>query len=374
MKLIVFSTLLAILFAVGLGFVVVGFPGGGSSRVASQPAAQPLGSAAAPATAAVAAKPVTAASALPAAGLKGADIGHRADDLAGPVRRTGPASVTIELVAKEVVGNVADGTTYSYWTFNGTVPGPFLRVRLGDTVMLHIHNDGKSTFPHSIDLHAVTGPGGGAGATSVNANEDKSFTFKALNPGLYVYHCASAPVPMHIANGMFGMILVEPAGGLSPAGREFYVMQSELYTNGSFGQKGAFTYNQDKAINERPDYVIFNGSTTSLTSNVLKAKVGEKVRIYFGVGGFLPSSFHVIGEIFDTVYPESSSDALHNIQTTFVPAGGASIVEFTVQVPGRYLLVDHSLTRVFNKGLLGYLDVEGPEDQAIFDGTGESGH
>ncbi len=374
MKLIVFSTGLAVLLAVGLGYAVTGLPGGASSRVASQSFTPTLASTVAPATAAVAARPAAAASASPAASLKGADVGHRADDLAGPVRRTGPASVTIDLVAKEVVGNVADGTTYTYWTFNGSVPGPFLRVRLGDTVTLHLHNDTKSTFPHSIDLHAVTGPGGGAGATSVNANEDKSLTFKALNPGLYVYHCASAPVPMHLANGMFGLILVEPAGGLPPADREFYVMQSELYTSGSFGQKGALQYNQDKAVNERPDYVVFNGSTTSLTSNVLKAKVGEKVRIYFGVGGFLTSSFHVIGEIFDTVYPESSSDALHNVQTTLVPAGGAAIVEFTVQVPGRYVLVDHSLTRVFNKGLLGYLDVEGPEDHAIFDGTGDSGH
>ena len=241
---------------------------------------------------------------------------------------------------------------------------------MGDTVELHLKNNDGSTFPHSIDLHAVTGPGGGANATQVSPGQEKSFTFKAMNPGLYVYHCATPNVAHHITNGMYGLILVEPEGGLPPVDREFYVMQGELYTRGSYGQQGHQQTDLQKLLDEKPEYFVFNGSVGALTDTApLQAQTGETVRIFFGVGGpnFI-SSFHVIGEIFDRVYDQASLTAnpLTDVQTTLVPAGGATMVEFTVDVPGRYILVDHALSRA-NRGLTGYLEVEGPENPEIFE-------
>jgi len=205
----------------------------------------------------------------------------------------------------------------------------------------------------------------------VSPGKDATFTFKALNPGIYIYHCATAPIPQHIINGMYGMILVEPAGGLPKVDHEYYVMQSELYTTTAFGTPGQHEFSMEKLLAENADYVLFNGRVGALTgTGALKAKVGEKVRIYFGVGGFLPSSFHVIGEIFDRVYPEGAfGQPLENVQTMLVPAGGAAAVEFTLDVPGRYTLVDHSLGRALNKGAAGYLEVEGAADPSIFDGA-----
>ncbi len=305
------------------------------------------------------------------------EIAHSPSDLPGPIRRTDPATVRVDLETREVTATLGDGQIYRYWTFGGTVPGPFIRVRLGDTVELHLKNASDSAWPHSIDLHAVTGPGGGSGATQTGAGTMSMFHFKALNPGLYVYHCATLPIPMHVANGMYGLILVEPAGGLPKVDREFYVMQGELYTNAPYGVPGLHTFNQQKMDDERPDYVLFNGRVGGLAGeNALKAKVGEKIRIYFGVGGFLPSSFHVIGEIFDRVYPEGAVgvDPLQNVQTTLVPAGGAAIVELTLQVPGTFLLVDHTLPRALDKGAVGQLVVSGPADPTIFGGGTASGH
>lgn len=314
------------------------------------------------------------AAAAPAASAKPVtvnEIARAASDVPPPIMRTTPARVVVTLEAKEVVAKLDDGQTYNYWTFDGTVPGPMLRVRVGDTVELHLKNAPGGLMPHSIDLHAVNGPGGGSGATAVAPGKEATLTFKALNPGLYVYHCATAPIPMHIINGMFGMILVEPAGGLAKVDREFYVMQSELYTTTPFGTPGHHEFSNDKLLSESPDYVLFNGRVGALTgSGALTAKVGEKVRLYFGVGGFVNSNFHIIGEIFDRVYPEGAlGQPLENVQTTLVPAGGATVVEFTVEVPGRYLLVDHALPRALSKGAAGHLEVEGPPDPSVFDGA-----
>ena len=304
------------------------------------------------------------------------EISRPASDVPPPITRTTPAKVVITMETKEVIASVDQGQTYSYWTFDGTVPGPMLRVRVGDTVELHLKNAANDTMQHSIDLHAVTGPGGGSGATAVSPGKEAVLTFKALNPGLYVYHCATPPIPTHILNGMFGMILVEPVGGLPKVDHEYYVMQSELYTNAAFGTPGHHDFSNEKMLNETPDYVLFNGRVGALTgTGSLTAKVGESVRIYFGVGGFLNSNFHIIGEIFDRVYPEGAlGQPLQNVQTTLVPAGGATAVEFTVQVPGRYLLVDHALPRALNKGAAGYLEVTGAADPTIFDGAAGAGH
>lgn len=289
------------------------------------------------------------------------------------ITRTGPATVKVDLATREVIAEVAPGETYAYWTFNGTVPGPMVRVRVGDTVELSLANATGSTVPHSIDLHAVNGPGGGATATQTAPGKTSTVSFKALNPGLYVYHCATGPIPQHIANGMYGLILVEPEGGLPPVDREFYVVQGELYTNAARGTAGHHEFDYAKLLDKRPDYVTFNGSTTGLTGdNAMTAKVGETVRIYFGVGGFLPSSLHLIGEIFDRVYTEAGGTVNTNVQTTFVPAGGATIVEFKLDVPGTYLLVDHSLGRL-DKGGVAQLKVTGPEDHTIYGGASSGG-
>ena len=308
-----------------------------------------------------------------------ASVSRSPTDLPGPLNRSVPANVRVDLETIEVQGRLADGTGFSYFTFNGKVPGPFLRVRVGDTVEVHLKNESGSTMPHSVDFHAVTGPGGGAVMTQTKPGEETSFSFKALNPGLFVYHCATPMVAQHIANGMYGLILVEPEGGLPAVEREFYVMQGEIYTEQAMGLKGDDTFSLQKLLDEHPEYFVFNGAVGALTKeSPLKAKVGETVRIFFGVGGpnFI-SSFHVIGEIFDRVYDQASltSPPLTNVQTTLVPPGGATVVEFKLQVPGRFILVDHALSRM-ERGLAGYLLVEGPDAPDIYNGkmTSGSGH
>jgi nitrite reductase (NO-forming) len=278
-----------------------------------------------------------------------------------PTGRKKPAHVVVDIEVKEVVAPIAGDTTYTFWTFGGRVPGQFIRVREGDTVELHLKNSPDSKMPHNIDLHAVTGPGGGAPRTFTAPGHQTEFTFEALRSGLYVYHCAAAPVGMHIANGMYGLILVEPPEGLPPVDREFYVMQGDFYTAGGYHEKGLQAFDMQKAIDERPTYVLFNGAEGSLTGpNALHAKVGERVRFYVGNGGpNMVSSFHVIGAIFDRVYREGGTTVESNVQTTLIPAGGAAIVETTMRVPGDYAMVDHSIFRAFNKGAVGTLVVDG---------------
>jgi nitrite reductase (NO-forming) len=302
----------------------------------------------------------------------GADVVRDPTDLPAPLAIREPQTVRIDLEAVEIEGQLADGTTYTYWTFNSKVPGPFFRVRVGDTIEVHMKNLTNSTMAHSVDFHAVTGPGGGATMTQTVPGEETMFTAKALNPGLFVYHCATPMVAQHIANGMYGLILVEPEEGLSVVDREFYVMQGEIYTREAFGSTGHLTENTQALLNEDPEYLVFNGAVGSLTEQKpLKANVGETVRIFFGVGGpNFTSSFHVIGEIFDRVFEQASltSPALTNVQTTTVPPGGATMVEFGLEVPGRYILVDHALARL-QRGLAGFLVVDGPENPEIYSGT-----
>jgi len=315
-----------------------------------------------------------------AQGATGADIVRDPADVPPAIGEREPETVRVELVAEEVVGQLADGTVMTYFTFNGTVPGPMLRVRVGDTVEVAFRNETSSQFPHSVDFHAATGPGGGAVYSNLHPGEETVFTFKALNSGLYVYHCATPSVAHHIANGMYGMILVEPEEGLAPVDREFYVMQGEIYTEEPYGTPGYVRFDHDKMLAEAPEYFVFNGAAGALTSeeHALRANVGETVRIYFGVGGpNFVSSFHVIGEIMDRVYDQASltSPPLTDVQTTLVPPGGATVVEFALDVPGRFILVDHALSRA-ERGLVGHLVVEGEGDPAIFDGelTAGSGH
>jgi nitrite reductase (NO-forming) len=287
------------------------------------------------------------------------------------ITRRHATKVVVNLEVVEVTKKLADGVDYVFWTFGGGVPGKFIRIRAGDEVEFHLNNHQNNKMPHNIDLHAVTGPGGGATSSFTAPGHSSQFSFRALNPGLFIYHCATAPVGMHVGNGMYGMILVEPKEGLPPVDREFYVMQGEVYTTGAYGEEGLQGFDMNKATDERPPYVVFNGAVGSLVGdNALKANVGQRVRLVVGNGGpNLSCSFHLIGEIFDTVYQEGgTTPSQHNVQTTEIPAGGAAMVEFKVEVPGTYVLVDHALFRAFNKGALGMLKVEGPENLLVYSG------
>lgn len=351
-------------------------------------------------------------SAPPAQEVTSSDISRRASDVPPPIARKENKKVVVELETKEVIAELAPGVTYEYWTYNGTVPGPFIRVLEGDTVevrLSHVHDDHHATelghsiaiapffaevafahgaveetkdahsinseheeaghAKHSIDLHAVEGPGGGATLTQVVPGETHAFQFKATRPGIYVYHCASPHIPTHVANGMYGLILVEPKEGLPHVDREYYVMQGEWYTKGKVGEKGHQEFSLEKLQAEQPEYFTFNGRVGALSGGgAMKARVGETVRIFFGVGPHIASNLHMIGAIFDKLYPEGDiiSSPHRNVQTTIVPPGGAVMADFRVEVPGKYLLVDHSLSRTIDKGAIGELIVEGPEHPNIF--------
>lgn len=297
-----------------------------------------------------------------------ADVVRDPGDVPPPIGPRKPELVKVELETVELTGKLDDGTSYEFWTFNRKVPGPMIRVRVGDTVQVTLKNDPSSVMMHSVDFHAATGPGGGAHGTQTEPGAENTVTFQALKPGVYVYHCATPSVAHHITNGMYGMIIVEPEGGLPQVDREFYVMQGELYTVEPFGTHGLMEMDYDKLISENPEYFVFNGAVGALTKrHPLYANPGETVRIYFGVGGpNFTSSFHVIGEIFDNVYTFGSitSPPITNVQTITVPPGGSTVVDFKVDRAGTFVLVDHALSRA-ERGLAGYLIVEGPEHDAI---------
>ncbi len=280
-----------------------------------------------------------------------------------PTNRDHEARVIVRLEAKEYRGELSKGVEYDFWGYNGQVPGPFVRVREGDTIEFHFKNSGDSKNTHTVDFHSMTGPCGAACVLMTEPGKESVVQAKALSPGLFVYHCAAPPIPVHIANGLYGLILVEPAEGLPKVDHEYYVMQSEFYTEQPIGTKGLAAFSSQKGMDENPTYVVFNGKVGALLGEgALQAKTGDSVRLYVGnIGPNLISSFHVIGEIFDKVYREGSlSEPSHNVQTTLIPAGGASTVEFKVEVPGDFTIVDHSIFRI-NKGALGRLHVEGNE-------------
>ncbi len=284
------------------------------------------------------------------------------------ITRQTSTTVKYTITTKEVISEVAPGIYNNFWTYNGQVPGPMFRVREGDTVDMTLRNDKSSLHEHNIDLHSVTGPGGGASVTKVKPGESKSFTWKALQPGLYIYHCATSNVSVHNSHGQYGMILVQPKDGLPKVDKEFYVVQGELYTQGGIGKRGLVLFDPQALLDGNPTYVTFNGKIAG--ASPMQVKKGETVRIYVGNGGVnLISSFHVIGEIFDTVYPEAAigqgSAIFKNVQTTVVLPGGATIVEFKADVPGKYLLVDHALARM-NKGAWATLEVKGTPSPDIF--------
>ncbi|MCC7500697.1 nitrite reductase, copper-containing [Candidatus Nomurabacteria bacterium] len=304
------------------------------------------------------------------------DIGADPNDVPAPITRDTSETVKISLTAQEVIAEVAEGIYFNYWTYNKQTPGPMLRVREGDTVEMTLTNHPSSLHSHNIDLHAVTGPGGGATVSRVEPGETKTFTWKALQPGLYIYHCATPNVSTHNSHGQYGLILVEPEGGLPPVDKEFYIVQGELYTKGAIGKKGLTIFDGNALLDGLPNYVTFNGRIETDGEPRMTVQTGDKVRIFVGNGGVnLISSFHPIGEIFDTVYAEGGigAEPLKNIQTTAVLPGGASIVEFTAEVPGDIVLVDHALARM-NKGAWAIIRVEGEERPDIFSGAPSAPH
>ena len=298
---------------------------------------------------------------------EGVDIVRDPADLPEPIGQRAPKIVKVELETIEAKGRLSDRAIYKYWTFNGKIPGPLLRVRVGDTVKTTLKNNPGSVVAHSVDFHAATGPSDGAHATQTDPGDSKTATFKALKPGVYVHHCATPSVAHHITNGIYGMIVVEPEGGPPQVDRELYVLQGELYTVEPLGSQGLMEMDYDKPVSERPESFLFNSSVGALTkSHPLYARVGETVRIYFGDGGpNYTSSFHVISEIFDNVYCFDSvtSPRLSNVQTMTVPPDGSTVVDFKIDRPGTFVLADHALSRA-ERGLAGYLVVDGPADQA----------
>ncbi|MBW6415254.1 multicopper oxidase domain-containing protein [Methylacidiphilum fumariolicum] len=295
------------------------------------------------------------------------DISRDPSDLPGLQGKRPPKLVKVTLHAIEVEGRLADGASFPYWTFNGKVPGPFLRVRVGDTLEIHLANDSTSRMVHSVDFHAAWGFSGGAAVTQTIPGQEKVFTFRALNPGLYLYHCGTPMVAQHIANGMYGLILVEPVGGLPKVDREFYIVEAEIYTSAPMGSHGPQTSDITKILRSEPEYFVFNGSVGALSRHPLRAKVGEKIRIYFGnAGPNFSSNLHLLGAVLEHVSPDGSvlSPLRENTCSLFIPAGGAGFVEFTPKVSGRYPLMDHFFARM-EKGLGGELIVEGPSDPVV---------
>ncbi len=314
----------------------------------------------------------TAASARPI------DIVRDPIDVPPPVANRGPAVVRVTLTAKEVLGTLdpSAGTTYRYWTFNGKVPGPMIRVRQGDTVEVTLQNDPSSHMAHSVDFHAALGPGGGAALSQTIPGQSKTFTFKATTAGLFVYHCGTPMIAEHMANGMYGLILVEPEDGLSHVDREYYIVQGEIYTAEPKGKEGLQQFSAVKLMAEKPEYFVFNGAVDALTTeHPMPAKVGETVRVFFGnAGPNQTSSSHVVGEIFTKVYQDGSltSAPLTDVQTAGVPSGAAAIFEFAAKKPGKFALMDHAISRMA-KGNMAVFDVSGPDDLALMHSGPASG-
>ena len=293
-------------------------------------------------------------------------------DLPGPIDRSAPAEVDVTLRPEEVSAEIDDGVTFDFMTYNGQVPGPLIRVREGDTVNLTFENPDANVLPHNVDFHAVAGPGGGAEATMTNPGETTRLRFKTTYPGAYLYHCAVPNLDMHISAGMFGVILVEPAGGLPAVDHEFYLGQHEVYTTDPKAG-GKVRFDMTAMRREDPRYVLMNGGTYALTPDRAGSPtvaVGDTARVIFGVGGpNLTSNFHPIGNVWNEYYPQGSLSAepLTHIQTWPVPPGSTAVATMQFDVPGPVKLVDHALSRVANKGCMAVINAEGPSNPEIFD-------
>lgn len=303
-----------------------------------------------------------------------------APEVPAPSGRTTQAIIDVHF---EVVENVveidpATGVEYETWGYRLVgdgqdvsigAPGPMIRGRVGDVLRFTVTNPETNTHPHNVDFHAVTGQGGGAANTVVAPGETRTIEARLLYPGLYMYHCAYGDVPLHISHGMYGGILVDPAEPLPEVDHEWYIVQSEYYTDAD--EPGLVGTDRAAITNEEPTFVVFNGARGALTGdNALGMAVGERARIYFVNAGLnLDSNFHPIGSHWDVVYQEAAllSPPILGSQTTLVPAGGGVVAELVSQVPSTIILVDHALSRTFDKGAVGQIVVEGPENPEIFE-------
>ncbi len=285
---------------------------------------------------------------------------RKPNDIPAPVGNRSATNVEFTIITEEVTAKLDDGTSFTFWTFNGAVPGPLIRVRVGDNATIHLKNPSTSEHTHSIDFHAVNKDGGGAAFTQAKPGETKSFSFIAEWEGVFIYHCASPHVPTHISKGMYGTISVEPAGGLLDVDYEFYVGQNEIYTKYPKGTQGHQEFDDRKQLEENPDYVIFNGMVNALTLGEysLNVTINSTVRLFFAVGGpNIISNFHLIGGVWNRVYYETdwSAPNMYNAETIAVVPGSALAIEIDITRTGKFILVDHALTRTFDKGALGFM-------------------
>lgn len=258
-------------------------------------------------------------------------------------------TVKVELTAQITDIEIAPDTIYKAWTFNGTVPGPIIRVKEGDTIELTLKNM-DPMMPHSVDTHAVYASPDRDFA-NVDPGKTGTFTYTVGSPGVYMYHCGTAPLLMHIANGMYGTMIVEPKEGWPTdreIDREITLVQGEFYHDGSW----------EDMLAGQPEFVVFNGNA-ALKDKPFKAKAGEKIRLYFhNAGPNHVSSLHVVGSQFETVYVDGEPRNIqHGMQTVLVPTSGGVIVEFTVKFPGKYAVVTHQFNHA-TKGAMAIIEAE----------------
>lgn len=289
-----------------------------------------------------------------------------------PITRSHSIHNEFELEAREVDGEIEPGAKFSYMTYDGQVPGPMLRVRVGDLVTLTLRNNAHSSTWHSIDLHAVCGPGGGAEPLTVLPGQSKTIKFKAMYPGAFIYHCGVPGMDEHMARGMFGIIVVEPEEGLPHVDREFYLGQNETYTRQKPGTPGPRDFDFDALLREEPSYVIFNGGFNALTAKrlgAMHAKVGESVRIFMvNTGPNLLSSLHPIGNIWTRAWLMGAlaMPPMRFLQSVPVPPGNAIVADMELPVPQTIKIVDHAMSRAARQGALAEIEVTGEENLEIF--------
>ncbi|MEC0127596.1 multicopper oxidase domain-containing protein [Paenibacillus pabuli] len=265
-----------------------------------------------------------------------ASISHPPVD---PIIRREGSKVYIEMTAQVTDIEISAGVIYNAWTFNGTAPGPVLRVTEGDTLIFTLKNK-DTRMHHSMDFHAVHASPSSK-FVDVMPGEKGTFTYDTSSPGVFMYHCGTKPVLAHIANGMYGMIIVEPKAGYPSdqlIDREYTLVQSEWYKE----------HDYEAFLNGEPDYVVFNGNDYGLKESPLLAKVGDIVRIYVSnAGPNEVSSFHVVGTIMDRVYIDGNPRNIqYGMQTVMLPASGGAVVEFTVTEEGDYPIVTHQFNHV----------------------------
>jgi len=281
---------------------------------------------------------------------------HKAFPAELPPAAAGPTAA-VNLILKDVTVQIAPGIKYSAWAWAGGAPGPVVHVRQGQLVKITLTNQGA--IPHSIDFHAARiAPN--IAFKDVMPGKSVSYSFRANDPGVFMYHCGTKPVLMHIANGMYGAIVVDPKPGVLPkADRDYVLVASEWYLS-SDGLSKPAQFNMSKAHARTPDWMTFNGYAGQYVQHPLTAKPGELVRFWVvDAGPSIDTDFHIVGTVLNTAYPFADmnpADALHNVQTVTVPAGGGGVFDVKIDQPGLYPFVSHAFASV-DQGQVGLLNV-----------------